>query len=1018
MKKLLSFFFEILGIFLVILFSVIVITENTSVVNNYYAKELEESFEKKSNFNFDFDFVSVSWEGISPSLIFKNISIEDKSDEKISLSSKLLIIKFSIIFPSNDSYVAIREIDIVESNLNLDVKNKRFFLNNFNLTEGINTGQNNNFNPIKFRVSKSSIQLDLKDSGKKYSLENINAVIFKEKKHFKLFTTFNYDKSNQIMHLASKFSISEKSAINGEAYIKGKNINYNHEKSDLFNINTDFSNLDFTMWTTIEDSTISQSNGKLSFNKANALKRSNNGGIKLNNLNAEFDYNSINSSDSFKFKIDNVEIDGILYKDNNVLVSFDKTNLSTFKIDNIDFKTAKKLYTSLNHNYSQIVKSLPTINKGQLSKVEINNINSLPNLRFSMIFNNIEFSLNETDQVISGITGSIMGNPLKGQVNFISDDIKVSDKDNHKYKFGSIKGNIGYKMRPKSIKFFSDDIMIDESQKVLVSGYFSKKKSKINLSLHGDVSYLEKANVIPNEFVNTKFDVKSDYMIDYIFMRDGKKKKSYGLIELLNPSIKDIDNNLFIAFDNFKVLFLDNYYLSDSGKVYINNDVFDFQIDSSYSQTSHTYNLTASGLLSIESLERVLSPRVLESIDGKSKSKITLSYKPKASKPYLYIDLKSDLIGINLDFIDPFIKNKSEEKKFYLNYNFLNPQKIYDIKYETYIMRFSQKTDYLNMNVSSPSLNGNIKIPNEINKLNPLEARLQYLDISQFNGSSDPKFYPPMVLKIKRVKIDSSTYDNFNIITSYHDDGMIIENISFANQDLTMNGQGKWVKTENGQATFFDGNFNSDNFGKSLDRLGYRDLINKGVLSAQMIGQWSDSPEKFTLRNFDGKIILNLREGDFLQVTNETKVIGQLLGLFSIASLQKRLSLDFSDFFSSGLSFDEMTGEFVFDNSKTNVRMLNLKGTFGEMTINGESDIIKETHNHKLTYIPDLSSMSLISGTLLGGPIGAVASIFYDKVLKQIGIDTNELAAVEYSITGSWNNPKIKLIEPFKQIEN
>ena len=57
-------------------------------------------------------------------------------------------------------------------------------------------------------------------------------------------------------------------------------------------------------------------------------------------------------------------------------------------------------------------------------------------------------------------------------------------------------------------------------------------------------------------------------------------------------------------------------------------------------------------------------------------------------------------------------------------------------------------------------------------------------------------------------------------------------------------------------------------------------------------------------------------------------------------------------------------------------------------------------------------------GWVLGGPIGAVASIFYDKVLKQIGIDTNELAAVEYSITGSWNNPKIKLIEPFKQIEN
>jgi hypothetical protein len=39
--------------------------------------------------------------------------------------------------------------------------------------------------------------------------------------------------------------------------------------------------------------------------------------------------------------------------------------------------------------------------------------------------------------------------------------------------------------------------------------------------------------------------------------------------------------------------------------------------------------------------------------------------------------------------------------------------------------------------------------------------------------------------------------------------------------------------------------------------------------------------------------------------------------------------------------------------------------------------------------------MSLISGTLLGGPVGALASIFYDKFLEQIGIDTNQLAAVE-----------------------
>ena len=143
-----------------------------------------------------------------------------------------------------------------------------------------------------------------------------------------------------------------------------------------------------------------------------------------------------------------------------------------------------------------------------------------------------------------------------------------------------------------------------------------------------------------------------------------------------------------------------------------------------------------------------------------------------------------------------------------------------------------------------------------------------------------------------------------------------------------------------------------------------------------------------------------------------------MLGLFSISSLKKRLSLDFSDFFSSGLSFDMMTGEFNFSEARAKTKDLLLKGSFGEMRVNGLSDIRNRSHNQKLIYIPDLSSMSLISGTLLGGPIGALASIFYDKVLKEMDINTNQLAAVEYSIKGPWDDPEIKVIESFKPIEN
>jgi len=233
-----------------------------------------------------------------------------------------------------------------------------------------------------------------------------------------------------------------------------------------------------------------------------------------------------------------------------------------------------------------------------------------------------------------------------------------------------------------------------------------------------------------------------------------------------------------------------------------------------------------------------------------------------------------------------------------------------------------------------------------------------------------------------------------------------------------MKGNGKWIKLSNKQITFFDADFQSDNFGSSLKYLGYPGIIKEGNLSSRLIGQWKGSPEDFSLNNFDGKVVLDLKDGEFLQVTKQTRAIGQLLGLFSISSLKKRLSLDFSDFFSSGLSFDTMTGEFNFVEAKAETKNLLLQGTFGEMRINGVSDIYNRSHNQQLTYIPNLSSMSLISGTLLGGPIGALASIFYDKVLKEMDINTNQLAAVEYSIKGSWDDPEIKVIESFKPIEN
>ena len=82
---------------------------------------------------------------------------------------------------------------------------------------------------------------------------------------------------------------------------------------------------------------------------------------------------------------------------------------------------------------------------------------------------------------------------------------------------------------------------------------------------------------------------------------------------------------------------------------------------------------------------------------------------------------------------------------------------------------------------------------------------------------------------------------------------MMIENIGFKNNDLSMKGNGKWIKSADKEITFFDAVFKSNNFGSSLEYLGYPGIIKEGNLSSRLIGQWEGSPENFSFNDFDGK---------------------------------------------------------------------------------------------------------------------------------------------------------------------
>ena len=67
-----------------------------------------------------------------------------------------------------------------------------------------------------------------------------------------------------------------------------------------------------------------------------------------------------------------------------------------------------------------------------------------------------------------------------------------------------------------------------------------------------------------------------------------------------------------------------------------------------------------------------------------------------------------------------------------------------------------------------------------------------------------------------------------------------------------------------------------------------------------MNAQWKGSIEDFTFASTQGDLQFTILNGQINELDKRTQAIGQVLGLLSISSIPKRLSLDFSDFFSKG----------------------------------------------------------------------------------------------------------------------
>ena len=149
---------------------------------------------------------------------------------------------------------------------------------------------------------------------------------------------------------------------------------------------------------------------------------------------------------------------------------------------------------------------------------------------------------------------------------------------------------------------------------------------------------------------------------------------------------------------------------------------------------------------------------------------------------------------------------------------------------------------------------------------------------------------------------------------------------------------------------------------------------------------------------------------------------GRLIGLLNLNVLPRRMTLDFSDVFGSGFTFDSITGDFSFDKGDAYTSNLSIISPAAQIALLGRVGLVAQDYDQQALVIPSVSENVPLLSALLG-PIGIGIGVAYfvnqkTQLIKFLPNTIEKLLQKEYHITGSWENPNVELVKKFTPDNN
>ncbi len=319
----------------------------------------------------------------------------------------------------------------------------------------------------------------------------------------------------------------------------------------------------------------------------------------------------------------------------------------------------------------------------------------------------------------------------------------------------------------------------------------------------------------------------------------------------------------------------------------------------------------------------------------------------------------------------------------------------------------------LHIELDSATLTGRLTVPDEPTPQHPVNAALQRLHIHYpVNGAAlrvqpDPRQTPPLVFTVADLRVNDRDLGRLRFVAMPHAQGVRLSDIELSSEQQRIEASGVWQWNGPAQASRIRATLRSAALAETLASFGYPEAgVARGETQAELAAEWVGALPDFALERLVGTLKFQIGPGQLLAINPG---LGRMVGLFNVQNLSRRLSLDFSDLFQPGASFDRITGDVAFGRGQARTDNLTIEAPAAQVDIRGRVGLKDRDYDQRITVTPRLGGTLPIAGALAGGPV-AGAAIFVAERLLQKGIE--QATRYHYRLHGSWDDP---ILEPLTE---